>query len=515
MQIKTLRATHPSYNKERHCDLDALAKGGELFHSKLPKFLPQNTVEPAQVYALRCKQAHYTSHMGSIANLYVSWLFAASFEVKPRKKGEAETFDADAFYGMFQANVGNDTTLANFMRERVREAMISKKAYWLAELPSNNGVKPADKKEYEDRGLGRARLREVSAVDVLDWATDEDGAFEWVIVYSTEKVRKSWAEDRDTTVETWRIYDRTDVAVYEIEYKDNRKPSDTDIAPLKSAPAPHGFKRVPLSKIELPVEICIGEQVHDDQLEHFRLDNALSWLIRRTCYAQPIFHLEDGDTVPTLGAGYAIVLGTEDKMGWTSPPTAPFDILQKNVEAKRDEIYRVTHTMAQAVDNNAETVGRSADSKEIDAAATRIMLNAYGEYVSEAIEETFEMISEARAETDCEWIVKGFSGYDTATVSSLLANAKDARLLGIPSETFHKELCNKVVGALFAGEDEILKAKIRKEIESAVFEVSSKPIEETMQQNDIAAQEKSDKLKADTTVKAAKARPKPAAPKKP
>ncbi len=132
--------------------------------------------------------------------------------------------------------------------------------------------------------------------------------------------------------------------------------------------------------------------------------------------------------------------------------------------------------MAQSVDNNAETVGRSAASKEIDAAATRIMLQAYASYVAKTIEETYETISEARGEGDYEWSVTGFSGYDTATVASLISNAKEARALGIPSEAFHKELSIKVANAMFAGEDMRLKETIRGEIAAADFSKVATPV---------------------------------------
>lgn len=476
MELGLLDTKHGSYDCERWEQLEALAHGGKCFMERLSKFLPQNPVEPDDVYAQRKQQAHYRSYMGSIVNLYTGWLFAANFSVKPYKRGTTDAIDdVDKFYGEFQEDVGGEKQMTSFVEERFREALTMQKSYWLVELPSNDGVEPTDLAEYEKRGLGRATLKAIEREELFDWEEDEVGNLKWAIVHTCFETRDSWIKARDEVTEIWRVYDVEYVYTFQLKYPKGKRPNDPKYdVPMLGAPALHGFKRVPIVRLCLKRELCIGEATFDTQLEHFRLDNALSWLIRRTCYAQPVFNIEDSENnPPRMGAGYAIVIGKDDKMGWTSPPVAPFDILQKNIEAKRDDIYRIVHQMAQAVDNNAETVGRSADSKEIDAAATRIMLNAYGKYVAEAIEHTYELISEARGEKDYEWSVEGFSGYDTATVSKLIANSKEARALGIASETFHKEITTKTALALLPEADQRVKDKIRAEIQAATFEVTT------------------------------------------
>lgn len=524
MKLGILDTKNPCFDADRWCELEAVAKGGKLFKSLLNKFLPKNPVEPEDVYQQRSSQAHYRSYAGSIINLYTAWLFAAGFSVKPYKRGTEEAIEQVApFYGEFQENVGNETELRAFMKERFRAALTTHKAQWLVELPFNEGEIPKDAAEVASRRLDRATLKCIESSELLDWEEDENSALKWAMLHTCYTTRESWAAARDQVVETWRVYDRQNVTTFQLRYTvQEGRPRDVNYeVPQIGDPAPHGFKRVPIVRMHIPKELCIGEATCDTQVEHFRLDNALSWLTRRTCYAQPVFNLEDGEQPPRMGAGYAVVLGPDDKMGWTSPPVAPFDVLQKNIDNKREEIYRIVHQMAQAVDNNAETVGRSADSKEIDAAATRIMLNTYGEYVSKTIEETYELMSEARGEKAYEWSVEGFSGYDTATVASLIANAKEARGLGIPSETFHKELCTKVALALHPEADQKVKDAIRGEISKAKFTPSSAPIEE-QELKLLEAKSRLDDAKADAEPIKAKAamktasrpQPKPAAPTK-
>jgi gas vesicle protein len=520
MRLDILDSKHPTYNKDRWCQLDALSKGGEHFQKLISTFLPQNPVEPGDVYAQRQAQAHYRSYLSTIVNLYVGWLFASGFSTKAYQPGTKDPVeDLPPFYSEFQEDVGAETQLSSFMQERFRDALTMQQAAWLIEFPSNDGVEPDTAKDFEDRGLGRATLKAIERHEMFDWEEDEHGELNWVNIHTQFEVRKSWAHARNTVVETWRIYEREYVHTFQMEYdKDKGRPRDPKHDVAKIDEAPHGFKRVPVVRLCIPKELCIGEAVFDTQLEYFRLDNALSWLIRRTCYAQPVFNLDDGEnTPPRMGAGYAILLGKDDKMGWTSPPVAPFDILQKNIDSKREEIYRIVHQMAQAVDNNAETVGRSADSKEIDAAATRIMLNAYGKIVAERIEEMYEIISEARGEEEVVWSIEGFSGYDTATVSSLIGNTIAAAEAMVPSPTFHRELRTKMAMAMMPEVDQTVKDTIRAEIKSASDDVVMRSVEDVA----VEAKAKLDMAKAEAEPVKAKAamksasRPQPSPSAKP
>ena len=478
MKIRELNAKHEFYDADHWDTLESLAEGGKRFKKKLDKFLPMNPNEPGGRYACRKKEAHYTSYMGSIVNLYVSWLFSAQFTCKANKRPDGQPVDAPgASYADFQADCGNETTLANFVKDRFRQAMKTSCAYWLAERASDGGDPPQTMLEYEQRGLNKVTLRELHPCDLFDWECDSDGKLIWAKVYTAYDERANWATAGKLRTEIWRFYDSENVTEYRVTYDKSKRPH-ADETVKASPPVSHGFKRVPVGKLCVPNELCVAEMTADPQLEHFRLSNGMSWAVRQTCYAMPILATEDADTPARMGAGYFLQIGVDDKFSWSAPPTAPFDVLQKNIDAKRDEIYRIVHQMAQGLDNNAETVGRSAESKEIDAAATRLLLNEYGTYVSRALEDTLELISEAIGDTDYEWSVEGFSGYDTATVASLLENAKAAKLLGIPSETFEREIATKAALALVPELSSRVKDAIRTEIKNFKFTVSEETVEE-------------------------------------
>lgn len=517
-----LNQTHDDYDDDRWCELDALAKGGKKFHDHIGTFLPRNPMEPELLYSARKERAKYHSYMGAIINLYVSWLFAASFSVKADSRDSTEPVEVDKFYGEFQENVSKEQSLSAFIKDRFREAMTQGKANWLVELPpADPESPPADRAEYDARGLGRARLLPIDNCELLNWDIDDEGNYLWCVLKTKYLEQLGPLSPRDVIVEQWRIYDQETVTVYELRYTKSEPAGDREPSKLGEA-KPHGFKRVPIVTLTLPEELCVGEQTYDAQVEHFRHDAALAWAIYRTCYAMPVFHLEDGEKPPTMGVGYGLMLGHNDKVDWLSPPPDSFQTIAANRDAKRDEIFRIVHQMAQGLDNNAETVGRSAESKEIDAAATRIMLNAYGEMVGQAIEETYEIISEARNELDYEWSVEGFSGYDTATAGSLLGNVKAAKDLGIPSETFLKEATTKAALALLPEVDQKTKDAIRQEIKDYKFEVTGQTAEAALQNQALESQEgmqveslKSQEKTAAASLKAKQAGPPAGNPSKP
>lgn len=520
MDKETLDQTNPCYDAERWAELEALAKGGKKFHALIDRFLPQNPMEPDLRYGVRKKRAKYYSYTGAIINLYVSWMFAAGFEAKAYERGSSDPLnEVDSWYGEFQEDVGNETTLKAFMKERFRDAMTMSKAVWLAELPPKpDDVEVTDKATYDSLKLGHAKLCKIDPAALLDWEEDDDGELIYCVIKSEWVERPSPMAKRDLCVEQWKIYDRTNVATYELRYQKNSPPSRRDAAQLVSNTV-HGFQKVPVIRLCLPEEMCIGEQTYDAQISHFQLDNALSWAISATCYPVPVWKLENADTQPTMGVGYAVFIGKDDSLEWSTPPADAYDVIARNRDSKRDEIFRIVHQMAQGLDNNAETVGRSAESKEIDAAATRIMLNAYGEIIGKAIEETYELISEARGDDDYEWSVEGFSGYDTATASTLLANIEKAKSLGIPSNIFQREISKKAALSLVPELDPRVKDRIRGEIDSYNFPLTGKLLEHEMQGEQLESsekqasaalksQEKVSKETSKATAAAAKAQPK-------
>lgn len=469
MKLTQLDAKHPEYDGKHLECLNALYAGGRQFRNKITQFLPQNPQEPDQIYDLRKKEAHYRSYMSTIIDHYTSWLFSGGFVPKATERDTGKDAEVDSYYSKFIEDCdGKGTDFEDFVRERLRRTLVDRKSHCLLERPSNEGDEPADRLEYIQRGLDGVTLCPVDDIDIWDWETDDYGNLLWFSLHTLTQSRGSISEDRDIITEIWRVYDSRTVQEFVYKYKKGERSRDPNFEVPNATITVHGFDFVPLITIELPEGMWIADKIESAQIEHFRLSAALSWLTRRTCYAMPVFKLENKEEpIPTHGSGYYIAIGANDDFEWAAPPNTPFDTIGKQVENQREEIFRITHQMALGLSNNADTAGRSADSKEFDVDATRVMLTALGQYACIFIEAILDKISRARQENDIKWNIEGFNGFDVATLSQLISTAQQSKLLGIPSKTYHKLLHTKVALASVPDANDHDKASIRAEISDA------------------------------------------------
>jgi hypothetical protein len=390
---------------------------------------------------------------------------------------------------------GAGTNLVDFFRSRFVAACTKGIGWLLAEieLPATDEQRPKNLAEFETSGLGRVTIAAVDRSQVLDWGGEDPSDPDWVIVHRADRPRRSPEEERGVIVETWDIYDRSDVTTYAVSYTEKQVPKDSDEI-KQVAKRPHGFSRVPLLGMGFestrPAHVKLGTKhialssseirglwpmarLADIQIAHFRQEAGLEWSIARTCYAMPVFTLTDDTRLPTMGAGYYIKLGMNESVNWTAPPTAHLAIAAQRVSDRRDEIYRVANQLAQGVDNNAAAIGRSGESKLADAESTEVILTIFGAFVREAIEKTFDLISEARAEADgrpandpLKWTVSGLDKFDVTDVAALMAAATQYAVLNVPSKTATAAIKTRAAIALLPGLSEAQRKVIHEEIEA-------------------------------------------------
>lgn len=467
MLYKDLQARRPGVDAELLADYDALYTGGKAFRTRLSRFLPQNNNEPSDHYQARCREAHYRNYLGPIVDFFAAHLFSAPFEVRSKRDGEL--VDADPFYAQFREDCdANDTDFVDFLRGRFVEALIKGRAYWLVEMPDDGGTPPGDKAEWQARKLGDGYVRAVPTEEVLDWECDESGALLWAIVHERETARVDWRLPRNIITETWHVFDAEYVETFEVTYDPARPPTaETDIG--STGRRPHNCNVVPLICLDIdPDGLWAANRIASPQIEHFRLSNANAWSIRRTCYAMPVLKVMDPKQPPAMGAGYYIMIGTGEEFGWSSPPSVPYQAMSAEVASLKDEIFRIANNMALGVDNNAAAIGRSGDSKLADARATEVVLTAYGSLIRGAAEETYEVLSDARGDTDITWSVEGLQSFNVGDAVVLIEAATQAEVLGIPSETYQREVKTKIALSMVNDISQDVKDTIRKEIEAGV-----------------------------------------------
>ncbi len=467
MDYRTLSSRHPCCDPPTCQRYDALYRGGKAFAAINKSFLPQNPMEAPAAYALRLRDsAAYRSYAGPIVDFFAAQLFASPFLIRSSRDGETVSAP-DEFYAEVQEDCDlNGTDLVTFAKSRFIQAMVKGAAWVLAEKPDDGGIPAESRAEYDARGLGRVRLCPLDAEAVLDWECDDYGGLLWAITHKVERKRTDPRKGpRQAVTETWCLYDASTVETFQVTYDPKqRKLKPEDIIPSVGT-RPHGFPRVPLVQLRLPDGLWLLNRIADAQVEHFRCSAAMSWLMRRTCYAMLVFKSKDQNRPPVTGPGFAIVVDAEESFDWIAPPVTAFEALAKEVLAQKDEIYRVAQQMAASVNNNAAALVRSGDSKQADAAAAEICLHAYASVVKCCIEEVSELISDGRGDIDLEFSIEGMNKFSLADITAALTNIKTAMSLGIDSETLTFELWSKAADMLVPDASQAVKDKIREELE--------------------------------------------------
>lgn len=468
---KQLTATHPLYNAERAREYHALTVGGHTLLDDvrlMKRVFPQHAHEPAWVYEERRRRAIYLPYAGEIVGDLVAQLGDDEATIRSEPP-------ADPFFATFEADCDRQrSSLTTYVQHAVRTALVQRVAWTLVDLPP--AIEEATSLgEQERAGALRAYLVALDTNAVLDWEEDEEGKLTWALVRSIRATRTGPEDDRTKVVERFTVYDREGWRRYEIEYPSNKPPAPKADVPLV-AEAPHSFGEVPLVRLELPDGLWALDKVASAARAHFNLNSAIDWSQSRHLFPMMVAFLapevgassEDPSkaTGQTYGTGFINVFGKDDRLEFVAPSTDVYASAQERLKVLRDEIHRVTHAMALAVDNSAGAIARSGDSKAEDRTAKEVIVRELGRLGREFLRHVLELAQRGRGDAPTTWTVEGLECDDEGSDTQQTINeAIGVSTLAIPSPTFQavhlREVALDVLGDDATPEE---REKIREEI---------------------------------------------------
>jgi hypothetical protein len=321
----------------------------------------------------------------------------------------------------------------------------------------------------EDReGTSRAYLSACSAEQLINWAVDERGEFEWVVIRNTFD-RKASLDGGPRTSETrWLYYDRARFRVFRLVEAAGavRRHQATDSGSVELVDEGlHGFaaqRRVPLFPLQMPEGLWLLNKAGLLQLEHFNKSNALAWALTLGLFATPVIYSER-EWTQMLGDSYYIQLGPQDRFGWTEPEGHVYQVAADNLSRLQEEIYRVCYLLHQAGGPLARE--QSGLSKQRDYAVTQEVLRAFGDMVKDAMKRVLRAIALARHD-EISVDVSGLDEFDIGDFSGELADAEKLLSLGIASPTLRKQVFKKLAFKYLCDVRQEVKDRIAAEIES-------------------------------------------------
>ncbi len=510
-----LRQRHPDYDGKRMQELHDLHAGGWDIQKKAAEYLTQVCNEHERRFAERCKTTAYLGYFGQVVEQFTSDLFAQPLSIMAPADADDPTTPGDPpdeFYKEFEKDCDlRGTAFVDMVKDVMSMALVQRTAFACidSKAPDPGAPAPANRAQEEASGSLRFYAYLVSPRDIIDWKEDDRGGFVWLIVDRKEQDRETPFDARDTVRETFTVWTmegegpnaRAAWAQYVFAYPADKPPRDEDMA----NPAGQGltsFRRIPYIRMMLPKGLWVGDVVGQPQKEHWQRRSCLNGAQSRSMASIPF--ISRGPEIPKRGGPYPsetqedpergrdpigkfnsegfVEIGSGDTLAFAEPEGRCYELVAKQIDELKDEIFRVTHMMAASVKPSAGTLGRSAASKQQDGKMTALVLRALGKEARDFALAIYRTMAVARG-NDVNWIANGLDNYEAIERQDIIAEAISLPMIDIPSETFLVTLTMQIAEKLLTGMDPLTLDTIRREIEAGVKQrLSQKKAEDEARQ---------------------------------
>lgn len=502
MTYGQLKLRSDEYCPELWEKLDDLYTGGFQIESRASKYIPSLIGERINRHKERLQSAAYINYFGEIVGYFISALFTQELSVtegadsdNPRTPGGEVT---PGLYGEFAKNAdGKGSPLQKVLRDLLRTAAIKKRALLMVDMPARPAdAKIASRADEERLGLDRVWCTELPLESLIDWECDDQGELLWAIVNRIECKRRTPRDYRNQVVETFKVWERDEDsgqvswALYRAAYPKGKRPKDNDKVDQVDA-GTVSFKRIPILELCLPDDLWIGNKIGPGAIEHYQRRTSLNAAENKSLVSLPVY--KKGPQVGAVGGAVPspqqrnpaagrdpvgkftamgfVEIGKDDAIEFAEPHGRCYELVDKQLDKLKDELFRVTHQMAMSVGNDAGSTRRSGESKKQDRSDIGIVLGAFGSEVRSFALKLYDTIAGARGD-DVEWTAHGLDDYDTEDRAELLAEALQLNDLKIPSVTFRRLHTTRVALRIVRNAPPVTQDQIRKEIQDNISEES-------------------------------------------
>ena len=436
-----------------------LYAGGHQFKTRAADYLLRRQKEPLDIYGERLQRVFYHNYVGSI----LDWYAATLFRREPSLQMDGGLSSGRAFLAEFADDVDlRGTTLANFLKACLTDALVAGSSHILIDFPRRT-EDPYTRADEDLNGLSRAFLVRYQAEELINWSRSERGDYDWVVLRYVVRRQSDLYGDVSAEETYWRYYDRTEYRIYRKVVHEGRYSAPVELI----ASGTHGLarqQRVPLIDLTMGEGLWLMDKAAQIQLEHFNKANALSWAITMGLFAMPVIY-SDREWNQIVGESYFIQLGPKDRFGWTEPDGKVYQIAAQNLEALKEEIYRVCY-LPQASGELISGHAQSAESKLLDFTITEQILRALGSLVKDCTRRIIEAIVAAR-EDGVRISVAGLDELNITDFGTELQQAASLLAMNIQSPTLRKEIYQRLAMKYISDARQDVKDQIAREIESA------------------------------------------------
>lgn len=465
--VKTLSARHPSYDRERLERWEALYEGGACWRNHVAYWIPQNPQEPDELWHARKNRAAYANDAAPVVDLIAAWCFSSPPDVDGLpEQGHGAGWDTNVD--------GQGTSLTSFMRAMLTTALTCRTAWTWCNLPARpDGAALVTRADEEAAGVLAAYLVDLEPEHVINWGEDAAGGLQWVVI-ADKITRQAGPLDPAATVYRWTVIDATTIRRWEWTATEGRPSPQEQDEPVEVPPLVHGWTvdgrpAIPVVRLRLPHGLHVLGKIEDVVVDLTRADNDLGWALHRGAHEMMVLQLANPSMGPTLGAGYYMQIGQDDKVSYASPSGTVYDALTQRITDRREQVYRAVQQMAQSVSGESTPARASGASKALDWQALSIMLDAYAELVKVALRRILALVVRPLTGRTDGLTVEGLDGWSQDDLTEILTNAAMSTPM-VPSPTFRRETAKRIARLALTDLDAETEAKIDAELDAETFE---------------------------------------------
>jgi hypothetical protein len=433
LSLERLEAQHPEYKRlaPTYQKIADLVEGGATIAARKTEYIPKRPGEEDPLYQIRIKRFTYTNILGQAIAAQVSKLSSGAVSI------EGAT---DSFWEDFRA--GNDIKRKRTeqqLLESVFRGLLTFGKVWLQVEKPKAIALPLNKLQEEQMGLNPYICQHCPRV-VTDWG-ESDGQLQWVKLRQITEVAEPTKERQ--SIAAWTFIDDQKIVTYSAEVKfiggeirevksggEWKSTGKTEIP--SDTPTLHGFRAIPIQKIEVPGDLWAGNSAYliamqALDLENSRYDSGIMTYVQRTWQpvASPDSDLDASyvdDTAPLKsGNQYLLKVGG---FQFNEAGGSAIASIGAFIEELHDRIYSIFGQNSGSATKGA--VQQSGASKKMDFVAQEVLLRAFGTIIIDAYEDVLRLVAIAAGKAERP-SVSGLDSFDVDSLEAVFAIAVELK----------------------------------------------------------------------------------------
>ena len=187
---------------------------------------------------------------------------------------------------------------------------------------------------------------------------------------------------------------------------------ETNIS-LISPPITHGFKQIPVLKIELPDQLWVADQAASKALEHLRTDCSKYDLLTMAYFQRTFKRIQtpDADLEQTFTDNEPLPTGLQhvievEKFEWSEPHGYMIEHMSNSLQAIESQVRDLVASGGVSSSNAA--LVQSGVSKQMDFIKQESMLRSYGEIIIDAYQDLLQLEPLCKPQRNCSCIIPSF-----------------------------------------------------------------------------------------------------------